>query len=290
MILLTFLGRIPTESLSPLPRVSFFSLQDLITLSAKIPNNQIPPFSQTSTRMSVILEENEQQQQQQENTSKQKEKDSGEIGGGGGEEMVENGGGDEGGEEKEQVLVAPTNFSMVEEGVYRSGFPQPSNFPFLKTLHLKSIIYLCPEPYPEEHARLLELHNIRLFQFGIEGKKETSENMPGDVITSALRVLIDVRNHPVLIHCKRGKHRTGCLVGCLRKLQSWCLASVFEEYQRFAGSKFRITDMRFMESYDIMSLRQCLYSLIYRYQGYGSNKRRLVYTEDDFSQPKIKSS
>lgn len=231
--------------------------------------------------MSVILEENE---QPQENTVKQKktpkEKDSGdgggEIGGGGGEEVVENGGCGEGGEE---VLVAPTNFSMVEEGVYRSGFPQPSNFPFLKTLHLKSIIYLCPEPYPEEHARLLELHNIRLFQFGIEGKKETSENMPGDVITSALRVLVDVRNRPILIHCKRGKHRTGCLVGCLRKLQSWCLASVFEEYQRFAGSKFRVTDMRFMESYDIMSLRQCLYSLIYRYQGYGSNKRRLVYGE-----------
>ncbi|KAG9450936.1 hypothetical protein H6P81_010901 [Aristolochia fimbriata] len=32
---------------------------------------------------------------------------------------------------------------------------------------------------------------------------------------------LDVRNHPLLIHCKRGKHQTGSLVGCLRKLQNF---------------------------------------------------------------------
>lgn len=65
----------------------------------------------------------------------------------------------------------------------------------------------------------------------------------------------DVGNHPVLIHCKRGKHRTGCLVGCLRKLQRWCLTSVFDEYQRFAAAKARISDQRFMELFDASSLK-----------------------------------
>ncbi|KAJ8424474.1 hypothetical protein Cgig2_030682 [Carnegiea gigantea] len=185
------------------------------------------------------------------------------------------------------VLSPPTNFSMVEEGLYRSGFPEPSNLPFLETLNLKSIIYLCPEPYPEEHCKFVESHNIRLYQFGIEGTKETVSD---DVITQALRILIDVRNYPVLIHCKRGKHRTGCLVGCLRKLQNWCLFSVFEEYQRFAGNKARGSDMRFMEAYNILRMRQCLYSLIYQYHGYGSNKRRLLYREDSMPKPRIKSS
>ncbi|KAL9249616.1 Tyrosine-protein phosphatase DSP3-like protein [Drosera capensis] len=190
-----------------------------------------------------------------------------------------------------EVLVPPMNFAVVEEGVYRSGFPKPENFGFIKTLNLNSIIYLCPEPYPEEQWELVRSNNIRLFQFGIEGKKETSHNIPADVITKALRVLIDVRNHPVLIHCKRGKHRTGCLVGCLRKLQSWCLSSVFEEYQRYAGVKFRVTDMRFMESYNIACLTQCLYNLIFKYQGYGSRKKRLLYAEENLPQSsKIKSS
>ncbi|GAB2277188.1 hypothetical protein Dimus_011896 [Dionaea muscipula] len=232
--------------------------------------------------MSVILEEEDKERQPQ------KEEEEEEGGGGGGEVWD----GDDDGEEDDGdvVLVAPTNFSMVEEGVYRSGFPEPRNFPYLETLNLKSIIYLCHEPYPEEHCKFLQSHNIRLFQFGIEGKKENSENIPGEVITNALRVLIDVRNHPVLIHCKRGKHRTGCLVGCLRKLQNWCLSSVFEEYQRFAGSKFRVTDMKFMESYEVKYLRKCLHSIIYQYQGYGSNKRRLLDREDNLLQPKIKSS
>lgn len=153
------------------------------------------------------------------------------------------------------------------------------------------------------------------------------------VWNSILLMFADVRNHPVLIHCKRGKvcwrnlclgnfihvvkgnllssqilivcvryglslihfffhtlirlwmcklqHRTGCLVGCLRKLQNWCLSSVTEEYQRYAGAKSRLNDMKFLEAYDILSMRQSLYSIIYRYQGYGSSKRRLLYREEN---------
>ncbi|KAJ8747071.1 hypothetical protein K2173_014449 [Erythroxylum novogranatense] len=103
------------------------------------------------------------------------------------------------------VAQVPTNFSMVEDGIFRSDFPQPSNFPFLETLKLRSIIYLCPEPYPEENLKFLDSHSIKLFQFGIEGKTESSVPIPTNTIMEALKVLIDVRNHPVLIHCKRGK-------------------------------------------------------------------------------------
>ncbi|KAH9734441.1 Tyrosine-protein phosphatase DSP3 [Citrus sinensis] len=174
----------------------------------------------------------------------------------------------EGDNQSDAVLVPPPNFSMVEEGIYRSSFPQSSNFPFLQTLNLRSIIYLCPEPYPLENLKFLAAQNIRLFHFGIEGKTEPPVSIPKDTVMEALKILIDVRNHPVLIHCKRGKHRTGCLVGCLRKLQNWCLSSVFEEYRHFAGLKSRDTDLKFMETFNVMCLRQCLYSIIYQYQGY----------------------
>lgn len=190
----------------------------------------------------------------------------------------------------EPSLEPPTNFAMVEEGIYRSGFPRPVNFPFLRSLQLRSIVYLCTEPYPEENLSFLRLQNIRLFQFGIEGKTEPFVPIPRETITEALKVLIDVRNHPVLIHCKRGKHRTGSLVGCLRKLQGWCLSSVFEEYQLFAGAKSRVTDMRFIETFDVTQLRQCPYSVIYRYQGYSSNKRRLMYGEESVQKPQVASS
>lgn len=40
--------------------------------------------------------------------------------------------------------------------------------------------------------------------------------------------------------CNQGRHRTGTVIGCLRKLQRWNLASIFEEYRRHAGAKVRV--------------------------------------------------
>ncbi|KAL2938785.1 Tyrosine-protein phosphatase DSP1 [Bienertia sinuspersici] len=209
---------------------------------------------------------------------------------------------------EEQFFIPPLNFSMVDNGVFRSGFPEPPNFPFIQTLGLRSIIYLCPEPYPEANLEFIKTNGIKLYQFGIEGHKMAAKNkgcevecftesnnsknlliqlvvlslaiecnstsqtmlnpslimepfvnIPDDTIREALKVLLGintyVRNHPVLIHCKRGKHRTGCLVGCLRKLQKWCLSSIFDEYQRFAAAKARVSDQRFIELFDITSFK-----------------------------------
>ncbi|XP_024982008.1 tyrosine-protein phosphatase DSP3-like [Cynara cardunculus var. scolymus] len=182
----------------------------------------------------------------------------------------------------------PINFAAVEDRIYRSGFPQPRDFPYLDTLQLRSIIYLCTEPYPTENLEFLNARNIRLFQFGIDGTKDAK--ISKGTITDALKVLIDVRNHPVLIHCKRGKHRTGCLVGCLRKLQNWCLSSVLEEYKFYAGEKSRDMDLKFLETYDVSYLRQCLHSIIYQYHGYGSKKRRLLYKDDVQHKSRISSA
>ncbi|XP_047078090.1 probable tyrosine-protein phosphatase DSP2 [Lolium rigidum] len=166
--------------------------------------------------------------------------------------------------EEESPLVPPLNFAMVDDGIFRSGFPGAANFRFLGSLNLRSIVYLCPEPYPEENARFLGRSGIKLHQFGIQGRKtylkrvllmqEPFVGIPEETIRDALKVILDVRNHPVLIHCKRGKHRTGCLVGCLRKLQRWRLSSVFDEYLHFAAAKARKTDQRFMELFDTSSL------------------------------------
>ncbi|KAG1330877.1 Tyrosine-protein phosphatase DSP3 [Cocos nucifera] len=179
----------------------------------------------------------------------------------------------------EELLCPPTNFAMVDRGIYRSGFPNLDNLGFLDALNLRSIVYLCPEPYPEVNAEFVKSRGIRLFQFGIEGSKEPFVTIPKDTIMEALRVLLDIRNHPVLIHCKRGKHRTGCLVGCFRKLQNWCLSSVFEEYLRFAAAKARVSDLRFIETFDVSCMMQCVLGLIYRYHGCGSQARRISYQD-----------
>lgn len=107
----------------------------------------------------------------------------------------------------EELLVPPLNFAMVDHGVYRSGFPDVSNLPFLEPLRLRSVLLvpvdafaslellssplwwccdfdrflgaprcLCPEPYPEANQEFLRTHGIRLFQFGIDGSKVNKLN------------------------------------------------------------------------------------------------------------------
>ncbi|CAN1262200.1 Tyrosine-protein phosphatase DSP3 [Linum perenne] len=179
------------------------------------------------------------------------------------------------------ILVPPTNFSMIDVGIFRSGLPDPSTSPFLQTLNLRSLIYLCPEPYPQENIEFLANNDITLFQFGINGQTVILFVLVSScpLTPFLLACLLILKNHAICIHCKRGKHRTGCLVGCFRKLQNWCLSSVKDEYQHFAGMKSRDSDLFFLESFNVESLRQCLYSIIYQYHGYGS-KWSLLYRED----------
>ncbi|KAJ2458775.1 tyrosine-protein phosphatase siw14 [Coemansia sp. RSA 2424] len=145
----------------------------------------------------------------------------------------------------------PENFAMVCPYIYRSGMPKKRNYPFLKKLKLKSILTLILEEYPQQNQTFLHHNGIRLFQFGVAGNKEPFADIPEDVMCEALATLLDRRNHPILIHCNKGKHRTGCLVGCLRKLQEWSNTSIFDEYRRYSAPKSRSTDQQFIELFDV---------------------------------------
>ena len=147
-------------------------------------------------------------------------------------------------------LTPPENFAPVVNTIYRSSFPQPANFLFLVKLKLKSILCLIPEEYPDLNLQFLKEHNIKLFQLGMSGNKEPFVKISSDLITEALKIVMNPENHPILIHCNRGKHRTGCLVGVLRRLQRWSLTMTFDEYRKFAAPKERPMDQQFIELYD----------------------------------------
>jgi len=155
----------------------------------------------------------------------------------------------------EEVFIPPVNFAMVEKGIYRSGYPSERNFDFLKKLQLKSILYLVPEDRGQSYRNFVDEMGIRIFDYGMEGNKEPFLEIPEDTVRDALSVILDSRNHPMLIHCNKGKHRTGCVVGILRKIQNWSLTSVFDEYRRFAGTKARMLDQQYIELISVMNIR-----------------------------------
>lgn len=152
--------------------------------------------------------------------------------------------------DRNEFITPPENFSPIVNNIYRSSFPQPQNLSFLKRLKLKSILSLMPEDYPELQQEFLQHENIKLFQLGMSGNKEPFVNISPTLITEAVKIIIDPKNQPILIHCNRGKHRTGCLVGVLRRLQNWSLTIIFDEYRKFAAPKERPMDLQFIELYD----------------------------------------
>nr|CCA21879.1 hypothetical protein ALNC14_080220 [Albugo laibachii Nc14] len=143
-----------------------------------------------------------------------------------------------------EELIPPENFAMIERGLYRSGFPKKKNFAFLESLGLRSILTLVLEEYPFANTEFNKTNRIQLLQFGVPGNKEPFVDIPEAGMLSALKAVLDIRNHPMLIHCNKGKHRTGCLVGSLRKVQRWAYSSTFDEYIRFSSPKPRMMDQQ----------------------------------------------
>jgi tyrosine-protein phosphatase SIW14 len=150
----------------------------------------------------------------------------------------------------DEEFCPPENFAMIESGIYRSAFPMKRNFSYLKRLGLRSILTLILEEYPAANREFNEQNGVRLFQFGMEGNKEPFRSMPPLKAAAALQAVLDPRHHPILIHCNEGKHRTGCLVGLVRRARGWALSSILDEYMHYAQAKGRIVDQRFIELFD----------------------------------------
>lgn len=179
------------------------------------------------------------------------------------------------------LYVPPLNFSLVEDGIYRSGFPMPINYPFLEQLGLKTIIYLGDlgekkkdekaknkdieksETVPKEkdkqdkekkdkhgtaeimdnYKKWIDTTDIKFHHLFMKSALEPftleeDRTQALETITTALQLIVNKQNFPILIHSNKGKHRIGVLVGLMRKLlQGWCLSGIFEEYEKFAMGK-----------------------------------------------------
>lgn len=148
-------------------------------------------------------------------------------------------------------LFPPSNYGAVVPGsVYRSSYPQAKNFDFLQSLKLKTIITLVPEEIPEDYREFMKAAGIQHFQVHINANKGAVRVQSCD-INRALNIVLDRTNHPVLIHCNKGKHRTGCVVATVRRIQGLDIEAIRHEYHTYADPKARFWDEVFFEHFDV---------------------------------------
>lgn len=149
-------------------------------------------------------------------------------------------------------LIPPTNFGMIEDDMYRSGLAIELNFAFLEQLRLKTMLYLASEELPDALLDFIEDQGIQLVQLAPEQDELPAPWKPisEDVVLSAMEYLLDPSTYPIYVMCSQGRHRTGTVIGCLRKLQRWILSSIFEEYHRYADGRGRLANEQFIELFD----------------------------------------
>ncbi|EAW10165.1 tyrosine phosphatase family protein [Aspergillus clavatus NRRL 1] len=149
----------------------------------------------------------------------------------------------------------PLNFGEVVQGIYRSSFPQPWHLPALKKLNLKMIVTFVEGEYTRDHQVFLKENGIEHRRILVQANKDPAVRTPDHIVNYILEILLNKANHPMLVHCNKGRHRTGCIIGCFRKLQGWDMAAIIEEYLNFSWPKSRSLDEIFITLFDETRLR-----------------------------------
>ncbi|KAI1374724.1 tyrosine phosphatase family-domain-containing protein [Hypoxylon crocopeplum] len=146
----------------------------------------------------------------------------------------------------------PVNFAVVLPGLYRSGYPQASDYPFMLTLKLKTIVTLVGKELPDDYRKFIDGGRIKHEIFDMVGTKKAE--IPVKTMQSIMAIVGNRKNYPLLIHCNQGKHRTGCVVGVLRKANDWDTTSIIREYTKFAEPKVRDTDVKYITDFRMSNL------------------------------------
>ncbi|KAI1330770.1 hypothetical protein F5Y16DRAFT_342934 [Xylariaceae sp. FL0255] len=147
----------------------------------------------------------------------------------------------------------PANFGMVLPGLYRSGYPQALDFPFIQRLRLKTIVTLVNKEFPDGYQDFIYTNRITHKVFDMAGTKK--EAISEETMRAIFAVVSNPKNYPLLIHCNQGKHRTGCVVGVIRKHGRWSTERIIEEYIQFAEPKVRETDVAYLTAFQLASLQ-----------------------------------
>lgn len=80
--------------------------------------------------------------------------------------------------------------------------------------------------------------------------KDGNINTTWDSICEALLFVMDSARYPLYIHCNQGKHRTGCVIGCLRKIAGMRIDTIIQEYEVYSGIKARPADKELIRRFE----------------------------------------
>jgi protein-tyrosine phosphatase len=149
----------------------------------------------------------------------------------------------------------PVNFAQVGPGIHRASYPQAAHFSALQPLKLKTIITFVPQDILPDYQSFMRSEGIKHHQIHVLANKDPNVYTSDDVVNKIIKIMLDPLNHPILIHCNKGKHRTGCMTACFRKVTGWSLEACLAEYEKYSRPKSRALDKDFIARFDASVLK-----------------------------------
>ncbi|KAG5496163.1 hypothetical protein JKF63_02464 [Porcisia hertigi] len=197
------------------------------------------------------------------------------------------------------LLVPPSNFAMVEEGVYRSDYPTVENVLYLRHIGITNVVLLSIEQLPGPVKRLLAsemtgraadgcltrgpiriVDIVDMRTWCVDGMNSGDDFSRHDMIR-ALDFAVDRRWHPVLFACPLGELQTNVLIGCMRRYQHWSLSSIFSECELYTNvcRTLRPSILHFIESWDPADYPMSAVNIQYRNREMAARQRSLAQKE-----------
>lgn len=160
------------------------------------------------------------------------------------------------------MYIPPLNFGMVinssddsREIIYRSGFPQPMNYSYLKeTLNLKTIIYFGKKKdITDEYREFTEENGYNLIVFEMNSVRDENIN---EIMQNMFKLILNKESYPILMHSNKGKHRIGVVTGLIRKIiLGWSITGIYQEYGIYTGNVKGEMDLEFINKFDLSDVK-----------------------------------
>lgn len=135
------------------------------------------------------------------------------------------------------------NLGRVSPTFYRGAQPENDGFSTLRAMGIRTVINLRLKHSERDEVEAAGMRSIEIPMNAFTSVKE-------DDIRRILAILADEGNHPVFLHCKHGKDRTGLIVALYRMdEQGWPKAEAVDEMEDygFNGALFKLK--RYIRAY-----------------------------------------
>jgi tyrosine-protein phosphatase SIW14 len=140
-------------------------------------------------------------------------------------------------------LPGLSNVGRVNQGVFRGALPEADGYATLKRMGIRTVINLCTTESEKEKVEKAGMRSLEVpMEMSTLGLKEK--------VDMVVALMADPANHPVFVHCREGRDRTGIVVAAFRmKVEKWPLADAEAEMHSFGFNDIWVHFKRFIRKY-----------------------------------------